>query len=145
MFCILTFIIFICTANSMPRSEPEGSFVTLNMSGMALSVFLVVDTGHGWFPKQTTQVSRSNVYCASTPCVNTWSMSSMHSTARPSTSCRYDHVLLSCTGRARRWRKFRNWFHQIFVFFTRLALLLLLLQTWMQEMELSSHLRNERL
>lgn len=143
MFCILTFIIFICTANSVPCREPELSFVTLNMSGMALSVFLVVETGHGWFPKQTTLVSRSNSYCALTPCVNTWSMPSMHSTAQPCTSCRYNHVLLSCTGRARRWRKLRNWFHQILLFFTRLAVLLL--QTWTQEVEHSQHVRNERL
>lgn len=90
MCCLLTFIIFICTANSAPFSEPQGSFVTLNMSGMALSVFLVVDTGHGWFPKQTAVVRRSNAYCALTPCVNTWSMSSMCWSAQASTSRRYD-------------------------------------------------------
>lgn len=48
-------------------------------------------------------------------------MSSMHSAAQPSTSCRYDHVLLSCTNRAWRWRKIRNGLHQILFFFTWLA------------------------
>lgn len=66
----------------MPRSAPKGSSVTLSERGTALSVFLVADTGHGWFLKQTAQVSMSNVYCALTPCVNIRSMLHMHSTAQ---------------------------------------------------------------
>lgn len=62
----------------MPCSAPKGSSVTLSERGAALSVFLVADTGHGWFLKQTAQVSMSNVYCALTPCVNIRSMLRMH-------------------------------------------------------------------
>lgn len=58
----------------MPCSAPKGSSVTPSKRGIALSVFLVADTGHGWFHRQTAQVSMSNVYCASTPCVNIQSM-----------------------------------------------------------------------
>lgn len=58
----------------MPCGAPEGSSVTLSKRRIALSVFLVADTGHGWFHRQTVQVSMSNVYCASTPCVNIQSM-----------------------------------------------------------------------